>query len=123
MLRSSCARLLPCNAWLLAQVRDYTFSPDSGQISVVKFDRFGLPALSESVVSVFALPAQDVLRVEFTRVLVRSSPQISKETDGLLDRATEALFNIGVRVFSILHTGRPRRIWLTFSRAGGRRGR
>lgn len=83
------------------QVREFTFSPDSGRIDSIKFDRFGLPALSDSVVSVFGLPAQDVLRVEFTRVLVRRSPRIVKETEGILDKATEALFALKVRPSSL----------------------
>ena len=78
------------------QVRDFTFSPDDGRIDSIKFDRFGVPALSDTLVSVCGLPVWEVLRVELTRLLVRSSPQISKETDGLLDRATKALFDIQV---------------------------
>lgn len=81
------------------QVREYTFSPNSGQIDSIKFDRFGMPALSASVVSVFAVPVGDVVRVEFARVLVRRSPRVVKETDGILDRATEALFDLKVCMF------------------------
>ena len=78
------------------QVRDFTFSPDDGRIDSIKFDRFGLPAVSDTLVSVCGLPVWEVLRVELTRLLIRSSPQISKETDGILDRATRALFDIQV---------------------------
>jgi len=78
------------------QVRDFTFSPDDGRIDSIKFDRFGLPAVSDTLVSVCGLPVWEVLRVELTRLLIRSSPQISKETDGLLDRATRALFDMQV---------------------------
>ena len=52
--------------------------------------------MSDTLVSVCGLPVWEVLRVELTRLLIRSSPQISKETDGLLDRATRALFDIQV---------------------------
>ena len=79
---------------MLSQVRDFTFSPDDGRIDSIKYDRFGLPALSDNLVSVSALPVWEVLRVESTRLLIRSNPQYSKETDGLLDRATRALLPV-----------------------------
>lgn len=91
------------------QVREFSFSPDSGRIQRIQFDRFGLPALSDSVVSVFGLPAEDVVRVEFARLLVRRSPRVVKETEGILDKATEALFAIKVRPmsYSSHHTTLP----------------
>ena len=82
---------------ILAQIREFTFSPNSGQIDSIKFDRFGLPALSSSVVSVSALAVQDVVRVEFARVLVRKSARTVRESDGIFEKATEALFTLKVR--------------------------
>jgi hypothetical protein len=80
----------------VSQVKDFTFSPDDGRIDSIKFDRYGLPAVPDSLFSVYGLSVWDVLRVDSSRLLVRSSLQISKETDGLLDRATEALFALQV---------------------------
>ena len=84
----------------MTQVKDFTFSPDDGRIDSIKFDRYGLPAVPDSLFSVCGLSVWDVMRVETSRLVVQSSVQISKETDGLLDRATEALFNLQVRNYT-----------------------
>lgn len=35
-----------------AQVRDYSFSPDSGRVDALRYDALGLPAIPEAVLTV-----------------------------------------------------------------------
>ena len=35
-----------------AQVRDYSFSPDSGRVDALRFDALGMPAIPEAVLTV-----------------------------------------------------------------------
>ena len=95
----------------MLQVRDFTFSPDDGRIDSIKFDRYGVPAVPDSLFSVYGLSVWDVLRVDSSRLLVRSSLQISKETDGLLDRATEALFALRVPLQHLEQFEFPDKAW------------
>ena len=37
---------------MAAQVRDYSFSPDSGRVDALRYDALGLPAIPEAVLTV-----------------------------------------------------------------------
>lgn len=80
----------------LRQVRDFSFSPDTGQLDAIKYDRFGQPSIPSSVVSVFSVPVGDVLRLSFSSVTLSAQHRPIKESDGILDRATEALLSLPV---------------------------
>lgn len=53
-------------SWCL-QVRDFSFSPDTGLLDSIKYDRFGRPLVPPTIVSVFSVPVSDVMRVSFSR--------------------------------------------------------
>lgn len=86
-----------CSHFYLRQVRDFSFSPDTGLLDSIKYDRFGQPSIPPSVVSVFSVPVSDVLRLSFSAVTLAAQHKPIKESDGLLDRATEALDSLPVR--------------------------
>ncbi len=53
------------------QVRDYMFNPDNGQISTIKYDTFGIPAIPQSLVTTYNLGWQEVVQVGPTEVIVQ----------------------------------------------------
>lgn len=71
----------------LGRVRDYLFSPDSGQISAIKYDAFGLPLLPASLVKTFSLGVDWVVAADVTKVIVRAGAEGAavQETEGRLN--------------------------------------
>ena len=54
-----------------AQVRDYSFSPDSGRVDALRYDALGLPAIPEAVLTV--LEARPCLQAPCTELLCPTS--------------------------------------------------
>ena len=68
----------------LGRVRDYMFSPDSGRISAIKYDAFGLPLLPASLVKTFSLGVDWVVAADVSKVIVRAGAEAAavQETEG-----------------------------------------
>lgn len=90
---------------LLGKVRDFSFSPDTGLLDSIKYDRFGRPLVPPTIVSVFSVPVSDVMRVSFSRVTLANQHQAIRESDGLLDQATAALFQLMSNDDSSMYAG------------------
>lgn len=53
------------------QVRDFTFSPDSGRITHLSYDTFGVPTIPEALLNVYEVEAEAVLEVRSGLVVLK----------------------------------------------------
>lgn len=58
------------HAWH-GQVRDFTFSPDTGRITHLSYDTFGLPTIPEALLNVYEVDAEAVLEVRSGLVVLK----------------------------------------------------
>jgi hypothetical protein len=70
---------------LLLQVRDLSFSPDSGSIARITYDEFGLPFLPISFFDCYSVAMQDVLSIGRSDLIVYDDAKYRerKESNGL----------------------------------------
>ena len=54
-----------------AQVRDFAFSPDSGQITHLSYDSLGLPTVPEALLNVYEVEMDSVLELRSGLVVLR----------------------------------------------------
>ncbi|KAL4449541.1 hypothetical protein ABPG77_007185 [Micractinium sp. CCAP 211/92] len=80
----------------LGKVRDYLFSPDSGAISTIKYDKLGVPSLPQALLSCYSISWEDVKALGPTRLVVYSGTELRaiKENDGIVDEGVSLLVNI-----------------------------
>lgn len=74
-----------------AQVRDFTFSPDSGRITHLSYDTFGLPTIPETLLNVYEVDAEAVLEVRSGLVVLKRGAEraVVLVSTGLLGYALE----------------------------------
>ncbi len=76
---------------MMSQVRDYSFSPDSGRVDALRYDALGLPAIPEAVLTVQEVGAEDVARCERGRLTLRPGAELraARVSEGLLGLAID----------------------------------
>jgi hypothetical protein len=67
----------PVNSLVLpyVQVRDYTFSPDTGQIDTIRYDSLGQPLVPESLMTVWEVSVEQVQSVYPQYLVLRPGAQ------------------------------------------------
>lgn len=80
----------------LGKVRDFLFSPDTGAISTIKYDKLGVPSLPQALLSCYSISWEDVKALGPTRLVVYSGTELRaiKENDGIVDEGVALLVNI-----------------------------
>lgn len=75
----------------MSQVRDYSFSPDSGRVDALRYDALGLPAIPEAVLTVQEVGAEAVARCERGRLTLRPGAELraGRVSEGLLGLAID----------------------------------
>lgn len=53
------------------QVRNFTFSPDTGRITHLSYDTFGLPSIPEALLNVYEVEMEAVLEVRSGLVVLK----------------------------------------------------
>eukprot|EP00873_Tetraselmis_striata_P003925 jgi/Tetstr1/424189/TSEL_014795.t1 len=77
---------------ILGKVRDFSFSPDTGQISTLIIDMFGSPSIPTAAVSTFEVTMLDVLQINEREFMVSDDAKYNGRQlsvgflDGLLER-------------------------------------
>lgn len=62
---------------LPAQVRDFAFSPDSGQVTHLSYDNLGLPTVPEALLNVYEVDMESVLELRSGLVVLRRGAEKS----------------------------------------------
>ena len=68
---------LPLYQYLFLQVRDFAFSPDSGQITHLSYDSLGLPTVPEALLNVYEVDMDSVLELRSGLVVLRRGAERS----------------------------------------------
>jgi hypothetical protein len=63
------------------QVRDFSFSPDTGALTRITYDDFGLPFLPLSFFDTFSLPLTDVVNIGVGGLIVEDSSRYSERRE------------------------------------------
>ncbi len=73
------------------QVRDFAFSPDSGQITHLSYDSLGLPTVPEALLNVYEVDMESVLELRAGLVVMRRGAERSTilVSSGILGYAFE----------------------------------
>jgi len=73
------------------QVRDFSFSPDTGRIDALRYDALGLPAIPEAMLTVLEVGAGAVARAERGRITLRPGAELraARVSEGLLGLAID----------------------------------
>ncbi|KAK9818310.1 hypothetical protein WJX72_010396 [[Myrmecia] bisecta] len=81
---------------VLGKVRDYSFNPDNGRIDALKYDAWGIPSISEYLVTVWRVELRDVYNIVPGRiVLQRGADNLPVMVgDGMIDAAFNALAGV-----------------------------
>lgn len=67
----------PLYQYLFLQVRDFAFSPDSGQITHLSYDSLGLPTVPEALLNVYEVDMDSVLELRSGLVVLRRGAERS----------------------------------------------